>query len=223
MATPHWDDDPETWDTLVLGTQTMPGIWDVEDGNVKRVLEVKKAPGRDGATIKDQGYENGALVLRGQLLDPEDWETMQTIATSLKLATKGKARTPLAIGHPKAAYLGVQRVYVNEIEVPRIDNGIMTLSIRVLEYVDKPKGTGKKTVKTSENLEGVLARNFSGDFKGKNAVTAAPVVKQLDAKRARQLDQANADFRADQASGKTPKFSSDPGKAPRYGRYTVLN
>jgi len=195
---PHWDDDPEVWDTLVLGTNTMPGVWDIEDGNIKRVLDVKKAPGLDGARIKDMGYENGAMTCVGQLVGADDWATLQQIAATLKLTQKGKARTPIAISHPKALYLGVTQVYVTEIECPRLDNGIMTATIRVLEYVPTPKKAGKAKPASTVSL---AAEFVDADF---NSVTAAQQLKQREA--AAEAESANS-------AAAWPKFKAVP---PQY-------
>jgi hypothetical protein len=156
MSIPHWDEDPESWDLLILGTNTMPGVWDIEDGSGKRIIDVKKAPGLDGARVHDKGYEPGALVLVGQLVDAEDWENLQTIVRPLLPNKKGKEHTPVAISHPKATFINVAQVYITEVEVPRIDNGVMTVTIHAMEWTAEPKkAKTSKTVKSKQATTGM--------------------------------------------------------------------
>ncbi len=209
--TPNWEDEPVVWDTLKLTVKgdalLAPGVWDIEDGNVKRVLDIKKAPGRDGATIKDMGYENGSLVCRGQML-PKHWDAMQNLARRLKLTQKGKSREPVLIEHPKARYLGISRVYITEIETPRIDNGILTASFRVLEYLDKPKGTGK--AKTKDSLEDELRRQREAE------ATVRPWVNHyLSEEQTSNQNRATVDLQQRQQAGKSPQFTSN---RPQYIR-----
>lgn len=197
MATglPYWDDDPESWHTLVLGTQPMPGVWDIEDGSAKRVFDIKKSPGREGAIVKDMGYENGALLLVGQIVGADQLAQLEAILESLKLTQKGKQRTPLAISHPKSLLLGITQVEVAEIEVLRIDNGIGTQNIRVLEYIPKPKTTGKKKPKDTPSLEQEVART----------------------EEQKRIQRALDEFRARDAAKAWPEFQS---KTPNYLPYT---
>lgn len=230
---PHWDDDHETWDTLKLGNDILPGPWDIEDGAAKRVMDIKKAPGLDGATIKDQGYENGALTCVGQFATPEQWLEMQGIAARLRMTQKGKERKPVEISHPKASYLGITRVYITEVVVPKLDNGIMTATIRVLEYIEKPKKT-KKT-KAQAAADATDNEFFRGRFnaaregqKGKNAFDnpGAQAEEQQrvldqqksDAEVVEEQRKANEDFYKEQEQGKIPKFNAtSPQYSPKGG------
>ena len=162
---PHWDDRSEEWDTITLGSYVLPGVWDVEDGNVKRVLDIKKAPGRDGATIKDEGYENGRLRLVGQLISNDDWKALQVVMRKLHPRKKGTASQLLRIVHPKSALMGIHTVTLSEISIPRLDNGVMTITIEVVEHVVKAVETKKPTKevvsldkRARETREAALAR-----------------------------------------------------------------
>jgi hypothetical protein len=177
MATglPYWDDDPEAWDTLILGKVTMPGVWEVEDGDVKRMLEIKKAPGRDGATVKDQGYENGTFRIMGQICGAEMFAQLQAALVTLKATTKGKVRPPVEIRHPQLLLLGITQVNIVKIDVLRRDNGIGTQTITVLEYIPKPKNAGTKKPSSSPSL---ASEFVDEDF---NAITAGQRLKQQEA------------------------------------------
>jgi hypothetical protein len=157
MPIPHWDEDPEAWDLLLLGTQALPGVWDIEDGNGKRIIDVKKAPGLDGARVKDKGYEPGALVLVGQLCTAEEWELLQTVIEPMLPSKIGKGHSPVAISHPKAIFAKISQIYITEVEFPRLDNGIMTVTIHATEWTSEPKASQGKTkvVKRKEGTTGI--------------------------------------------------------------------
>jgi hypothetical protein len=197
----------------------MPGVWDVEDGNVKRVIDIKKGPGRDGATIKDMGYEPGAFTLVGQLLSADHWDTLQSIFDTLHATQKATEREPVYINHPKLAFLGIRKVYITELEIPRLDNGIMTTRIRVLEWTDKPKAIGKAKASTA-NLEAELANTsewLKSDF---NAVVAAKKLNFDEKASANEQFIADEMTRRDefaraQARGEVPlfaKINTPPGR-----------
>lgn len=256
MATgiPHWEDDPEAWDTIKLEVverdpngkkktskeHVLPGIWDVEDGNVKRIIEIKKGPGRDGATIKDQGMEPGQMRFVGQLQSDGDWTKLQAIWDLLIATTKGKARDPVKVTHPKLSFLKVDSVLLKELSTPTLTNGIMTVTISAIEYVEKPKKTGKKKVKQADALDNeffqsrfhaAVAAGAGGEFNAVRGIREDQVFdnkttdlsQQEDARAAAEKEaadnalktqqKANSDFYTDQQAGKVPKFNS---VAPQY-------
>lgn len=164
---PHWDDEWEDWDTVILGSHRLPGVWTPERGDVKRVYDLKKSPGRDGALVKDEGYENGQIRLIGQFISADDWRAMQRVADEIHPKRKGKAREPLAIQHPALAFLSIFEVKVTGVSVPQLDNGVMTVEIEVVEYVKEPK-------KAKKPAEIVVSSVTAGAFAAQRAETRQP-------------------------------------------------
>jgi len=145
MTSPHWEDPVSAglWDSLRLGGTSIPGLWTVRGGLTRR-LDVKVVRGSDRAYIKDQGYDPAKLELVGRLLTAEQWATMQALIPTIHPRRRGALRQPLAIYHPGTEYLGVSSVYVESIEAPSLQDGVMHLTIRVLEWVPKPEKRGKQ-------------------------------------------------------------------------------
>jgi hypothetical protein len=131
------------WDQITIGSTTFPGVWTIE-GGVSRRLDVKTRKGQDGATIKDEGYENALITLTGRFESELDWEAILKGIKELHPRKKGAARDPLPIIHPSIASLGIEAVYVVSIKFPTIDGGILTQVIEVLEYTPQPKPVPKR-------------------------------------------------------------------------------
>jgi len=141
QASPHWD--VSDWDKLTIGTTVLPGVWSV-DGSADRRIDVKPRKGQDGAVIKDEGYQNAKITLTGRMTTAEDYDALQVALKEIHPRRKGAARDPLSIVHPAITSLGVEAVYVTSIATPKIDNGICTQTIEVLEFTPQPK---KKPIK----------------------------------------------------------------------------
>jgi hypothetical protein len=147
-------EDSDAWDQVTLGPVKLPGIWTVE-GEATLELEVKKTRGKDGARFRDNGYDPAELTLVGRMIERSDWNTMQSALKQIH-PRLGKPRNPLTLEHPAAAYLGVTTVYVKSVSTPRMEGGILTLEIDVLEWVEAPKVA--KPSRRPVSSDGGLAR-----------------------------------------------------------------
>jgi hypothetical protein len=216
-GTPDWETNPDIWDILKLNGKVLPGPWNVTDGNGKRVIDVKKAPGLDGARIKDEGYEPGAITFEGQFL-ARDWKAYEAIVADLRPTLRksknknGQLDGDIEAEHPKLRLLGITRVYLTEIEFPDISpDKIMTARIHATEWT-APKAIGKKKkpdVATAMETDPVLLRVRGPDDK----------VNYVDSFLADQnvsnAHNANAYFQDQQKSGYVPNFGD---QSPAYIR-----
>lgn len=141
QVSPHWSD--ADWDQLTLGSTLLPGIWTLE-GSAERRIDVKPRKGQDGATLKDEGYQNAQVTLTGRLVNKEDHVALQKSLQEIHPRRKGSVRDPLAIVHPAVTALGISSVYVTSIALPQLENGVLTQVIEVLEYTPQPKPVPKK-------------------------------------------------------------------------------
>lgn len=132
----YWDDP--SWDSIKLGSVVMPGIWEVS-GSVERKIDVKGTKKADGATITDHGYQPGTFSLQGRVGSKEGWDAMKTALDAVHPRRGGKERQPLDIVHPGLNALGVHKVYVTAIDVPRLHAQVMEIEIKVIEWQPAPK------------------------------------------------------------------------------------
>lgn len=135
---PHWDQDPTEWNTLVIGKFRMPGVWEI-DFPCRRDLDVKKAKGKDGARFKDQGYEPSKIDMVGRLTTADDLQELNRILPNIHPKKKGAKRDTFAVSHPSFTLLGISSVYITELRSPKLERGILSITIRALEFVAQPK------------------------------------------------------------------------------------
>lgn len=141
----HWDE--AEWSQLTLGSTTLPGSWEVE-GEAKRNVDIKTQKDRDGAVVKDKGYENADVTLVGSISKKADWDALAKALKEIHPRRKGAARDPLAVVHPALSVLGITNLYVIAIGTPKLgDDGIVRISIKCLEWVPAPKPVPAKKQK----------------------------------------------------------------------------
>lgn len=151
---PHWEDDallgPESWDTVFLGGERLPGRAKVKCP-LKRSVEAKKAKGKCGGTITDNGEDITQVTISLEIATPAEWELWQKVQPKLWTRKKGGKRSPVSIEHPKTAVCGVTEVYLNSIDIGDPQNGVLTVEILASEWLIAPKDAPKPkpSVKTS--------------------------------------------------------------------------
>src|SRR5207253_2968497 len=87
MATtlaPFWDDDPDSWDTAVLGGATLPGLARIDGLELGSKWDVKEAPGSDGATETYQGYTPSPFQLVLRIWLSEQWTEWLRLAPQFR-------------------------------------------------------------------------------------------------------------------------------------------
>ena len=77
-----WDDDPELWDTVYLAGSALPGVASVTGGHGRK-LDVKSAPGRNGARIVDKGYEPAKVEIALRMWTKEQLLAWYRLAPTL--------------------------------------------------------------------------------------------------------------------------------------------
>lgn len=78
----HWEEDSALWDTVYLAGAPLPGLATVS-GAHGRKLDVKSAPGRNGARIIDKGYEPAKIEITLRMWTPEHLDDWFGIAATL--------------------------------------------------------------------------------------------------------------------------------------------
>lgn len=140
---PFWDTavNAMAWDTLILGGNVWPGVASLSGQGVSRDIDVKKAPGEDGATFTDKGYEPARLTARLLIYNWQDFAMLQMLLPDVHPRRKGGTTQPLDIYHPITALLGIQTVYVDKIPIVEHDkaNGWISVELSMIEWMPAPK------------------------------------------------------------------------------------
>lgn len=146
---PFWYDQPDAWDTAILGGNTLPGLADVKVTKGRK-LDVKQSPGTHGATLTDQGYKPAKVTITLTLHTAEQWAAFQAMAPSLE-PPPGKAYSqPFDILHPSTSVRGVKSVQIEDIDGPDKGSipGTKVVTIKCVQYFP-PKAGATNTPKTS--------------------------------------------------------------------------
>jgi hypothetical protein len=140
---PHWEDEPDIWDTVHLGDMTLPGIatLTIERG---RKADKKAAKGKQKATVTVQGYEAADVKITLRLLSREDLRALNELLPRIEpIPDKGTATEADAydLAHPVAAMRGVNSILVLKIDGPTLQDGIMSITFTCIEF-EAPKKAG---------------------------------------------------------------------------------
>jgi hypothetical protein len=162
-ALPHWEDEGQPWDKLILGDNVMPGVWTVTNGVAELQIDSKKSKGNDKARIKPLGLLPPKIQAKGQIVSREDWEALQKIMPDLQPRKPGGPKFALKIYHPAAAIIGLTSVIVERFRAPEINNGVCEITIELVDWTEEPKKVNfqKPKVATSEG-DPVLAAQLRG-------------------------------------------------------------
>jgi len=148
MAIPHWSEQPDVWDTVVLGGVTFPGVAEVE---VERELEIdkKKPKGKHQDKPTIQGVKSAKVDITITLNTPEEWAAFQDALQKIELGADNAAGTPVDISHPVTACRGIVAILIEKITGPKKPTGgttFCTVKIDAMEF-DAPKKTTVSTGK----------------------------------------------------------------------------
>ena len=112
MTLPSPFADPATWDQLVLGGVRFRGTFEWGGDLIKRKLDRRHAAGRDGARVRDKGYDAAEIDLTLTVTTDEEWEDLQAlVALVFPRAATPTARNAHACAHPQLALAGITELY----------------------------------------------------------------------------------------------------------------
>ena len=142
MTIPSPFDDAETWDQLILGGARFRGCFEWGGDLIKRKLDRRHAAGRDGARVRDKGYDLAELDLTLTVTSSEEWEDLQAIIGLVfpRAASPG-ARNALTCTHPALALAGVSKLYGTSMgPLTQSSPTKWTVTLKLVEYRDPPAG-----------------------------------------------------------------------------------
>ena len=149
IAAPFWDDDPDSWDTVLLAGSALPGLAHIEGLELGSKWDVKEAPGTDGATETYQGYTPSSFQLILRIWLPEQWTEWLKLAKTLRPKPGKETPKPVDIVHPDLAVWGISSAIIRKIK-PKKTDGVYEISFDMLEWFPQPK----KTVTTTAGAGG---------------------------------------------------------------------
>ncbi len=141
------------WDTVFVAGQPLPGVARVGGKGVEHQVDVKKSPGRDGATFTDLGRDLSRFTITLVLQSQVDWDGFESMRSSLQPLSKTGRLQALSVAHPAINALGVTSLYFTRIGVPHPGSVIGTFEVELETIEFRPpkktagSGTPKKDVK----------------------------------------------------------------------------
>lgn len=171
--TPSPFDDPESWDALSIGGVTFSGAFEFSGEVLKRKLDRRHAAGRDGARIRDKGYELATLTLTLRVYEPPHWTDLEALVALLfPRGTDSTRRNAHACAHPALALAGITEVYATAMDAPRqTEPTVWEVSIKLVEY--RPEAQQSHNVSRTPRAQPDIGANATA-FTGTEAAPPAP-------------------------------------------------
>ena len=129
--------DPRAWDEFKLAGVLWTGGAKLSGDLLKRKLDSRHAAGRDGARIRDRGYDLAELTISLTLYEDAHFTQLAQIVSSMfPRGAETSRRLAWPIIHPALAFAGVTEVYgktLGALDGPD-ERMQWTISIEVVEY-----------------------------------------------------------------------------------------
>lgn len=150
-----WHDTPDDWDKVELAGKVWPGLAMVEVRRANK-WDTKKAQGSHGAEREFKGSDLAPVRIEIRYWTTEHHEQVREYLPDIE-PTPGKAKQDaVSIKHAVTILRKVESITIDDIDGPKVSNGIGTITITATEY-RKP---------TSENATGTASgRNGPGNPK----------------------------------------------------------
>jgi hypothetical protein len=153
---PYWLH--EDWDVCALGDIWLPGLATVTIPKLERDVEKKKAKGKSGGTMTDNGYKPGSCIIELWLEGEEEHRQWLQVLPRINPRREGATKDPFMVRYPSVieAELGPMFVAALDLGQPPSAKGARKIKIYCEEWFDKPKAVKK------------------GSGKAKSSATASP-------------------------------------------------
>jgi hypothetical protein len=159
-------DDPESWDTLVIGGLSFTGAFEFGGDLLTRKLDRRHSAGRDGARIRDRGYDLAEITLTLRLWESKHFEQLDALVRLLfPRGADPTRRAAYSCAHPALALAGITEVYAKKMgSLTQGSPTLWTTEISLVEYRAEAQQAGRsrsRTVQQRPDL-GANATAFSG-------------------------------------------------------------
>lgn len=172
MTVPSPFEQPGVWDTLVIGGVPFRGTFEFGGDLLKRRLDHRKASGRDGARIRDKGYDLAEIDLALKVYTQEHWDDLQALI-ALLFPRSGEAtrRNAHDCAHPSLALAGITQVYASKMGALRQTSPTLwEVTINLVEY--RPEAQRRNVSHTARAVPDVSTNATA--FTGTEAPPAPP-------------------------------------------------
>lgn len=128
-----WYDNPDEWDTLILGADTWPGLARVEVTRSQK-WDDAEAKGAHGQEPKYQGRGVAGLTITVIVWTSEQYELLEELVARIEPEPGAETPGPLDIAHPVARFRRIRKVKVESIDGPdEEDSGQWSITIHAKE------------------------------------------------------------------------------------------
>ena len=119
------------WDIVDVAGVALPGLAKVSGPGVEQAIDVKKSPGKNGATITDLGRSLGRFTITLVLWSVSQWdEFIQRRGMLQPLSRTGQLQA-LKVRHPAINALGIDSLYFTRVGVPRPGSQVGTYEVEL--------------------------------------------------------------------------------------------
>lgn len=137
-----WEDDPDSWDRVVLtdsngGLYSLPGSADLVPES-EYGLDIRPSPLAEGATYMPTGNPPQVVAIELKLWLRDHWTAWHTIRQFLRPPAKRQLRpTAFGISHPACEANGITSVVILKVKGPKLSGpgGYATVTLTAREYL----------------------------------------------------------------------------------------
>ncbi len=156
MTLPSPLSDPTAWDRLVIGGVEFRGAFEFSGDALKRKLDHRHSASRDGARIRDRGYDLAKIKLSLRCYENEHFADLEALVRLLfPRDADATRRAAYACAHPALAIAGITEVYAEGMDVPRMveERGrVWGATIDLVEYRPEAQRRVGRTVQRRPDL-----------------------------------------------------------------------
>lgn len=167
---------PAAWDELTLGGVRFTGGFEFSGDVLVRKLDRRHAAGRDGARIRDRGYDLAKIRLQLRCWQPQHFEELDALVRLLfPRSADTTRRAAYACPHPALALAGIAEVYAERMSaLTQSSPTLWTTDIDLVEYrADAQQRSRSRTVRQRPDL-GANATAFTGTEPSPPAAATPP-------------------------------------------------
>ena len=151
------------WDVVDVAGVVLPGLAKVAGPGVEHAIDIKKSPGKNGATITDLGRSLGKFTITLILWSTSQWDEFKKARGMLQPLSRTGQLQALKVRHPAINVLGIDSLYFTRVGVPRPGSivGSYEVELECLEFRLPQTGAGAQTPTRDFTTLDSKAPNFS--------------------------------------------------------------